>query len=161
MVATGGNQRQIDWVPNPQKQAKSVATGCHQLRETFHGKQGVCRGLPPVVGGPLPAKEGVDLSCFGARYFLLLQSGHGHWSQPQPVHALRIMARFYSAAGRLARDRPMPLANVAAGVAVAAFATLPDRDGGNEQRRGWVHPPEPKQRIRAKTDQECDRKVRA
>ncbi len=41
VVATGGNQRQIDWVPNPQKQAKWVATGCHQLRETFHGKEGV------------------------------------------------------------------------------------------------------------------------
>ena len=28
-------------------------------------------------------------------YFLLLQSGHGHWSQPQPVHASRIMQRLY------------------------------------------------------------------
>src|SRR6266487_806724 len=44
----------------PQKQAKSVATGRHRLPETFHGKQGVCRGLPPVAGGPLPEKEGVD-----------------------------------------------------------------------------------------------------
>jgi hypothetical protein len=44
----------------PQKQAKSVATGCHRLPETFHGKQGVCRGLPPVAGGPLPAREEVD-----------------------------------------------------------------------------------------------------
>jgi hypothetical protein len=26
-----------------------------------HGKQGVCHGLPPVAGDPLPAKEGVDL----------------------------------------------------------------------------------------------------
>jgi len=26
----------------------------------LHGKQGVCRGLPPVAGGPLPGKEGVD-----------------------------------------------------------------------------------------------------
>jgi hypothetical protein len=42
----------------PQKQAKSVATGCHRLPETFHGKQGVCRGLPPAAGGPLPVKEG-------------------------------------------------------------------------------------------------------
>jgi hypothetical protein len=40
------------------KQAKSVATGCHPLPEKFHGKQGVCRRLPPVAGGPLPAKEG-------------------------------------------------------------------------------------------------------
>ena len=27
-----------------------------------------------------------------ARYFFV-QSGHGHWSQAQPVHAWRIMAR--------------------------------------------------------------------
>src|SRR5437588_9804582 len=32
--------------------------GCDRLPETFHGKQGVCRGLPPVAGGPLPVKEG-------------------------------------------------------------------------------------------------------
>src|SRR5437667_5376568 len=40
-----------------QKPLPWVATGC--LRR-FHGKQGVCRGLPPVAGGPLPAREGVD-----------------------------------------------------------------------------------------------------
>src|SRR6266702_4691597 len=90
-VATGGNQRQIGWLSEPQKQANSVATACRQLRREVHGKQGVCRGLPPVAGGPLPAKEGVDLSCFSARYLLLLQSGHGHRSQPQPVHASRIL----------------------------------------------------------------------
>ncbi len=60
-VATGGNRRQIDRRLKPQEQAKSVATGCHRLRATFHGKQGVCRGLPPVAGGPLPAREEVDL----------------------------------------------------------------------------------------------------
>jgi hypothetical protein len=43
------------------KQARTVAIGCHRLREKFHGKQGVCRGLPPVAGGPLPEREGVDL----------------------------------------------------------------------------------------------------
>jgi hypothetical protein len=37
------------------------ATGCRRLPFGSHGKQGVCRGLPPVAGGPLPAKEGVDL----------------------------------------------------------------------------------------------------
>src|SRR5206468_8037466 len=61
-VATGGNQRQIGWLSEPQKQANSVATGCRQLRREVHGKQGVCRRLPPVAGGHLPAKEGVDLA---------------------------------------------------------------------------------------------------
>src|SRR6266540_6027141 len=40
---------------------RTVATGCHRLPFGSHGKQGVCRGLPPVAGGPLPVKEGVDV----------------------------------------------------------------------------------------------------
>ena len=60
VVATVGNQRQIAQGPKPRKQAKSVATGCHPLPEKFHGKQGVCHGLPPVAGGPLPEREGVE-----------------------------------------------------------------------------------------------------
>jgi hypothetical protein len=40
VVATAGNQRQIDCVPNPQKEAKSVAIGCHRLRETFMVRRG-------------------------------------------------------------------------------------------------------------------------
>ena len=47
------------------KHAKTVAVGCDRLPETFHGKQGVCRGLPPVAGGPLPAREEVDLQTLG------------------------------------------------------------------------------------------------
>src|SRR6266496_1449590 len=61
VVATGGSQWQIRSARKPPKQAKSVAAGCHRLPEKFHGKQGVCRGLRPVAGGPLPEKEGVDL----------------------------------------------------------------------------------------------------
>src|SRR5436853_7210491 len=60
VVATGGNQRQIGCARKRQEQAKTVAVGCDRLRAKFHGKQGVCRGLPPVAGGPLPEKEGVD-----------------------------------------------------------------------------------------------------
>ena len=59
-VATGGNRRQIDRRLKPQT-AKTSENRCHRLPATFHGKQGVCRGLPPVAGGPLPAKEEVDL----------------------------------------------------------------------------------------------------
>src|SRR6266550_248242 len=60
VVATGGNQWQMARPRRPLEQAKTVAVGCDRLPESFHGKQGVCRGLPPVAGGPLPAKEGVD-----------------------------------------------------------------------------------------------------
>jgi len=93
VVATGGNQWQMARPRRPLEQAKTVAVGCDRLPESFHGKQGVCRGLPPVAGGPLPVKEGVDVKVIRRVLYLLLQSGHGHWSQPQPVHALRIMRR--------------------------------------------------------------------
>src|SRR5439155_26926691 len=90
--ATGRNQPQIALAKERQKQAKTVAVGCDRLPRGVHGKPGVCRGLPPVAGGPLPEKEGVDpeVKLSAERYFLL-QSGH--WSQPQPVHAWRTMAR--------------------------------------------------------------------
>src|SRR6266446_6484920 len=78
VVATGGNRRQIEESPKPQKQAKTFATGCHRLPETFHGKQGVCRGLPPVAGGPLPAKEGVDPARGSPR--LLLAAARRAWA---------------------------------------------------------------------------------
>src|SRR6266699_6486138 len=61
VVATSGKRWQMPGPRKPQKQAKSVAIGCRRLRSTFHGKQGVCRGLRPVAGGPLPVKEGVDV----------------------------------------------------------------------------------------------------
>jgi hypothetical protein len=44
VVATGGNQRQMRCAHDWRKQAKSVATGCHRLPETFHGKEGVDHG---------------------------------------------------------------------------------------------------------------------
>jgi hypothetical protein len=43
------------------KTSQIHCTRCHRLPEKFHGKQGVCGGLPPVAGGPLPAREEVDL----------------------------------------------------------------------------------------------------
>jgi hypothetical protein len=60
VVATCRNQRQIGSAPEPQEQAKTVAVLCDWLPKGAHGKQGVCRGLPPVAGDPLPAKEEVD-----------------------------------------------------------------------------------------------------
>jgi hypothetical protein len=77
--ATGGKRWQMERLQKRLKQAKTVAVGCDRLPETFHGKQGVCRGLPPVAGGPLPVKEGVDVLLGSTvRGYFLLQSGHGH-----------------------------------------------------------------------------------
>ena len=45
-VATSGNQWQMPRRPKPRKQAKSVATGCHCLPATFHGKEGVDGSSP-------------------------------------------------------------------------------------------------------------------
>ena len=103
VVATGGNQSQIWDAREPQEQAKTVAAGCDQLPIAAHGKERVCHRLPPVAEVPLSVKEGVDsyLARRGGAYFLL-QSGHGHWSQPQPVHASQIMRRVYRAASQAA-----------------------------------------------------------
>ena len=63
--------------------------GCHPLRES-----------PPREGGgrcPLGA-------CLCAYFFV--QSGHGHWSQPQPVHALRIIAALLEKANELLAEPP-------------------------------------------------------
>src|SRR6476661_9260151 len=46
VVATGGNQRQIEATRKPRKNAKSVATDCDRLPETFHGKEGVDGSSP-------------------------------------------------------------------------------------------------------------------
>src|SRR6266508_260821 len=46
VVATGGNQRQIDYARKRGKQAKSVAVDCHRLPATFHGKEGVSGSSP-------------------------------------------------------------------------------------------------------------------
>ncbi len=83
----------------------------HRLPETFHGKQGVCRGLPPPLGGPLPAKEGVDVFGIVERDYFLAQSGHGLWSQPHPVHAWRIMGACYPPPNEARRGRCSRLLN--------------------------------------------------
>src|SRR5947207_12350598 len=64
VVATGGNRRQIEESPKPQKQAKTFATGCHRLPETFHGKEGVC-GSSPEEGSASPGQQGLSSSLFG------------------------------------------------------------------------------------------------
>jgi hypothetical protein len=46
---------------------------------------------------PLFVREGVDVYPMRLLYLLLLQSGHGHWSHPQPVQAERIMRQMISA----------------------------------------------------------------
>src|SRR5204862_5292115 len=61
VVATGGNRWQITQARKRLNQAETVAVACDRLPFGAHGKQGVCRRLPPVAGGPLPVKEGGDL----------------------------------------------------------------------------------------------------
>src|SRR6266487_4306609 len=59
VVATRGNQRQIDRPPIPQKQAEAVATGCHRLPEKFHGKEGVDGSSPSEGSAKAP-----EIRCF-------------------------------------------------------------------------------------------------
>jgi hypothetical protein len=62
VVATGGNQGQIGWPSKPQKQAKSVAAGCHRLPATFHGKEGVDGSSPSEGFTEMAAQTGSSLS---------------------------------------------------------------------------------------------------
>src|SRR6266540_3751118 len=61
VVATGGNQRQNAQGRKAQKQAKTVATGCHRLRETFHGKEGVDGSSPSEGLGKVPANRNLSV----------------------------------------------------------------------------------------------------
>src|SRR6266487_6863459 len=62
VVATGGNQWQIRSARNPPKQAKSVAAGCHRLREKFHGKEGVDGSSPSEGSAKAPEIERFSFS---------------------------------------------------------------------------------------------------
>src|SRR5438874_12237267 len=57
VVATGGNQPQTDRARRRRKQAKSVATVCHQWPEKFHGKEGVDGSSPSEGSANAPQKE--------------------------------------------------------------------------------------------------------
>jgi hypothetical protein len=62
VVATGGNQWQIDRRESRKKQAKTVAVGCDQLPSGAHGKEGV-DGSSPSEGFPeRPANAGLSSS---------------------------------------------------------------------------------------------------
>jgi hypothetical protein len=64
-VATGGNRWQIGSAQTRPKQAKSDATGCHRLRASFHGKEGV-DGSSPSEGLKKPLLIGGFLFVFVA-----------------------------------------------------------------------------------------------
>jgi hypothetical protein len=55
VVATGGKRWQIELARNAPEQAKTVAVGCEQLRETFDGKEGVDGSSPSEGFGFSPA----------------------------------------------------------------------------------------------------------
>jgi hypothetical protein len=75
--------------------SKTVAVGCDPLPLAAHGKQGVCRGCHPLREVPsLRGRRSIPVGIIERDYFIG-QSGHGHWSQPQPVHASRIIGAFY------------------------------------------------------------------
>jgi len=80
VVATGGNQRQIAQRRKPQKQAKSVASGCH-------GKEGVDGSSP---------SEGFQFLCSASGSVALAGGACGRW-RPRGVlpDAQAAIARAY------------------------------------------------------------------
>ncbi len=57
VVATRGNQGQIDSAQKPRKQAKTVAVGCDQLPREAHGKEGVDGSSPSEGSAKAPQSE--------------------------------------------------------------------------------------------------------
>ncbi len=70
--------------------SRASAVGCHPLRE-----------VPS-----LRRKGSIHLGIVERDYFFA-QSEHGHWSQPQPVHASRIMGSSYRSQASLFSPRPL------------------------------------------------------
>jgi hypothetical protein len=54
VVATGGNQWQIESPRKRQKQAETVAVGCHRLPIGAHGKEGVSGSSPEEGSAKAP-----------------------------------------------------------------------------------------------------------
>src|SRR5436309_9924026 len=93
--AISGNRWQVGRPRKRRKQAKSVATGCHRLRATFHGKEGV-DGSSPSEGSAKAPQNGVfciraglhspgSLGC-GKRFG---KSGPSAHTQPPPHDRVR------------------------------------------------------------------------
>src|ERR671930_2609781 len=57
VVATGGNQWQIESPRKRQRQATTVAVGCDQLPFGAHGKEGVDGSSPSEGFGEVPARH--------------------------------------------------------------------------------------------------------
>jgi hypothetical protein len=110
VVASAGNRSQIRTGQRRPKQAKTVAVGCDRLPFGAHGKQGVCRGLPPVSGDSLPVKEGsIPAGIVEPDYFLRVP-GMGIRRSRKPVHAWRIMRASWRLADLGSESRPQPAA---------------------------------------------------
>jgi hypothetical protein len=111
-MASGGKCGGAETGSVGEKPLPYVATGCGKERMVRTVSATACNRLPmfPLCkGGGRPF-----LALFARGYFLLLQSGHGQWSQPQPVHAARIvpgiLSRVTAAAGFQVTAAP-PLAD--------------------------------------------------
>jgi hypothetical protein len=61
VVATDGNQRQIERPQERRKQAKTVAVGCDRLPEKFHGKEQRYARWRALANDLPSEKEEVDL----------------------------------------------------------------------------------------------------
>ena len=72
VVATGGNQWQIQHAREWPKQAKTVALSCHQLPIAAHGKEGIdgsspSEGFKKVSKWPFLRRQGAQLALMGQR----------------------------------------------------------------------------------------------
>ena len=62
-VATGGNRWQMERPRKRLQKAKTVAVGCDQLPEAFHGKEGVDGSSPSEGFAKVPAHRHFTVAC--------------------------------------------------------------------------------------------------
>lgn len=95
--------------------------GCHPLQD-----------VPSLRG-----RRSIPVGIIERDYFLA-QSGHGHWSQPQPVHASRIMGAFYPPddPGDALRSNPFYVGGLAAAIELALEFDEDDRRRRVERMAG-------------------------
>jgi hypothetical protein len=103
VVATGGNRSQIRRAAKRLKSAETVATGCHRLPESFHGKEGVDGSSPSEGSAKSPELTFLSSDCLADDAGLLLSPAADANRQSSRLLALVRAAGHAANLGRDAR----------------------------------------------------------
>jgi hypothetical protein len=109
MEQRGRNGWQTFGAAKAQERLELPRNRCHRLPFGSHGKQGVCGGLPPVAGGPLSEKEGVESRTLGR---FVRRAGGPRQSLLHHYAVSAIRARVYVVSYLKTSAEPQPRATI-------------------------------------------------